>query len=424
MLAGAAPSFTVTSVEEPLDSNVWRRVQGTFQSPLYMTGGGAPGELLRLGPDGLPVNEGDFFTARFRCVIPWSATTDGAGPAAPARPSLYGHGLLGSERETSAGNVRVMANSHNMIFCGTRWTGMEEDDFPTAIDILSEFGQFPKFSERLHQGLLNFLVLGRLMIHPDGLASDPAFQVEGESLVDRSELFYDGNSQGAIAGGALAAFAQDFTRAVLGVPGMNYSTLLRRSIDFDDFNLIFNISYQENFDRTLLINMAQMLWEQAEVSGHVNHITGDTYPNTPPKKILLHMAFADHQTANVSVEVEARSLGAHIHTPALVPGKAVPDVTPYYGIPPIPSYPFDGSALIVWDSGNPAPPVANTAPRLSPADPEWADLSACAQRFGGDPHECPRRQPSAQLQKSEFLKTGGAVVDVCGGEACLAPILP
>ena len=34
-------------------------------------------------------------------------------------------------------------------------------------------------------------------------------------------------------GGSLTALAPDFNRAVLGVPGMNYSTLLRRSVDFD-----------------------------------------------------------------------------------------------------------------------------------------------------------------------------------------------
>ena len=34
-------------------------------------------------------------------------------------------------------------------------------------------------------------------------------------------------------GGALTALAPDLDRAVLGVPGMNYSTLLRRSVDFD-----------------------------------------------------------------------------------------------------------------------------------------------------------------------------------------------
>ena len=36
-------------------------------------------------------------------------------------------------------------------------------------------------------------------------------------------------------GGALTAVAPDFTRASLGVPAMNYSVLLPRSVDFDQF---------------------------------------------------------------------------------------------------------------------------------------------------------------------------------------------
>jgi CBS domain-containing protein len=38
----------------------------------------------------------------------------------------------------------------------------------------------------------------------------------GRSLIDGERLFYDGNSQGGIMGGALTAFAPDYTRAVLG----------------------------------------------------------------------------------------------------------------------------------------------------------------------------------------------------------------
>ena len=48
-------------------------------------------------------------------------------------------------------------------------------------------------------------------------------------------LFYDGNSQGGILGGSLVAVAPDLDRGVLGVPGMNYSTLLRRSVDFEPY---------------------------------------------------------------------------------------------------------------------------------------------------------------------------------------------
>jgi hypothetical protein len=434
-LGDAAPVFTVTSVTEPTpaaDPRTLRDVRGTFEVPNYLTGTGAPGSNLRFGPDGRPQNLGDVFRpdgttpATFRCTVPRSVATDGAPPVHPARPSLYGHGLLGTENEVGAGNVRTMANDHNFVFCATRWYGMESNDQPVAISIITDFSAFPKFPDRLHQGMLAMLFLGRLMIHPDGFAGDPAFQVGGESVIDRSELFYDGNSQGAIAGGALAAIAQDYERAVLGVPGMNYSTMLDRSKDFEDFNNLFLITYQDNRDRQLLLSLAETLWEQAEVNGHATHITADPYPNTPPKKILLHMAFGDHQTANVSVEVEARSMGARLRTPALPPGKVVPDVEPYYGIAPIESYPYDGSALVVWDSGNPPPPVTNTPPPpITAADPDWAQLTACPRNYEGDPHECPRRQPEAQLQKSEFLRSGGAVVDTCGtGLPCLAPLLP
>ena len=83
------------------------------------------------------------------------------------------------------------------------------------------------------------------------------------------------------------------------------------------------------------------------------------------------------------------------------------DMTPYYEIPAIPGFPFAGSAIVVWDSGTPTPPTANVPP-FSP-------------QYGNDPHGKPRANANARLQKSEFLKTNGAVVDVCSGAPCLAP---
>jgi hypothetical protein len=299
---------------------------------------------------------------------------------------------------------------------------MADEDYATALQILADFSNFPKFPERLHQGYLNFLFLGRLMIHPNGFASNPAFQIGGQSLIDRSELFYDGNSQGGIQGGGLAAFAQDYTRAVLGVTGMNFSTLLNRSRDFDDFNLFFEAGYTHNLERHLILSIAEMLWEQAEASGHAAHLTADPYPNTPPKKILMHVALGDEQVTQFSAENEARTIGASLRTPAVSASKFIPDALPFYGIPAIPSYPFDGSAIVIWDSGNPWPIGDDVPPVLDPTSPEWADLLPCAQRYeGGDPHECPRRQPNGRLQKSEFLKTNGAVIDTCNGAPCLAP---
>jgi hypothetical protein len=65
-------------------------------------------------------------------------------------------------------------------------------------------------------------------------------------------------------------------------------------------------------------------------------------------------------------------------------------------------------AIVVWDSGTPPPPDANVPP-----EPDSI--------YGPDPHENPRRQVSARQQKSEFLRTNGTLVEVCGTTPCLAP---
>ncbi len=415
-LGSASPTFTVTKNEtytSDINGNPsaqFRRVEGKFQVPLYLTGTGAPGSRLTQGPDGLPERNPSLdFTASYRCTIPATATA-----ASPARLVLYGHGLLGSESEVGARNIRDITTAYNFVYCATKWAGMSNDDLNTVYQIIVKLSSFPALPDRLHQGFLNFLVLGRAMKHPQGFASNAAFQdAGGQPIIDTSDLFYDGNSQGAIAGGGLAAFAQDYTRAVLGVPGMNYSTLLRRSVDFDEFFRFMSASYPNVYETGLNMALLQMLWDRAETSGHATHVTADTYPGTPAKKILLHVAFGDHQVANVSAEVEARSMAARIHQPALAPGRHHDEQLPddptnqaYFAIDPLPAGPYDGSALIVFDSGTPTPPTAIIPPR--------------PPTYGDDPHETPRRDPNAQLQKSLFMQSGGAVVDTCGGAPCTA----
>ena len=77
------------------------------------------------------------------------------------------------------------------------------------------------------------------------------------------------------------------------------------------------------------------------------------------------------------------------------------DKTPLFGIPRITSYPFNGSAAIVyWDGGNqtPPPPVTNIP-----------------NRGGADPHSFPRKTPPARQQKSDWFQPNGVLMDVCGG---------
>jgi hypothetical protein len=242
------------------------------------------------------------------------------------------------------------------------------------------------------------------MIHPNGFASDPAFQDSmGGSVIDPGAVFYDGNSQGGIFGGTVIAISQDITRGVLGVPGMNYSLLLTRSTDFSGYAAILYPAYPNEMERPLILALAQMLWDRSDPNGYAQHITTNPLPNTPQHKVLMHEAFGDHQVANVTTEIEARTIGASIHQPALIAGRHS-DVNPYFGIPAIPTDPFNGSAMVVWDSGAATPPITNTAPNV-----------------GDDPHSDPRNSPVARQQKSDFLQVGGSVVDVCSGSPCMAP---
>ncbi|GLZ78919.1 hypothetical protein Afil01_37260 [Actinorhabdospora filicis] len=399
-LGGGSPSFTVTSVVDRTpteDPQIAREITGELRVPNYLTApGGPPGSTLRLGADGLPTASGEV-RAAFVCVVPRSAMDH------PARASLYGHGLLGSPNEVRARNVRAMAGEHGFVFCATRWSGMADEDIPYVAGVFADLSRFPAVPDRLQQGMIAFLYLARALAHPGGLSADPAFRApSGRPVYDRRQgVVFDGNSQGGIAGGALMAVATDVRRGVLGVPGMNYSTLLNRSRDFAPFQAVLDRAYPDKLDQQLILAMLQMLWDRGEADGYAAHMTGDPLPGTPRHDVLMHVAFGDQQVATVAAEVEARTIGARAHTPVVAPGRS-PDVRPFWGLRALPWWPYPGSAVVLWDSGAAPPPVTNTPPVTGP-----------------DSHEDPRADPAARLQKAVFLKYG-LVVDVCGGRACTA----
>ena len=425
---GSAPNFLVTQVEnlapcgddgcqDGEDNNIGRRVTGRIAVPCYLNLPGCPpGSRFAYSgpndttPDPLP---GNTMLAEFICNIP-RQQTDGSVP--PARPSLYGHGLLGSADEVGAGNVKAMGQEHNFVFCATPWVGMSQEDIPNVAAILLDLSNFPGLADRAQQSFVNFMYLGRAMIHPQGFNANPAFQVGTipHGVIDTTRLFYDGNSQGGIMGGSLTAVAPDFDRAVLGVPGMNYSTLLRRSVDFDDYAQIMYQTYPNERERPLYLSQIQLLWDRGEANGYAHHMTTDPLPNTPPHTVLMHPAFADHQVTNVAADVEARTIGAAAHDPVLEPGRSF-EKEPLFGIKRFASFPFPGSAIVYFDvgpiragatDGAATPPTTETPPR--PPD------------YGKDPHSAPRSTTHGRVQKSSFLQVNGSVIDVCGGRPCYA----
>jgi hypothetical protein len=464
---GAAPKFTVKKVENNVNSRIARRVTGSFTVPNYLAGGNAcfdpsssdlnctGGVHNRFNYVGATNEDGDLCTivdpgclpaqnpvvpeleTNFTCIIPRAALSDGAATNAqvhPARASLYGHGLLGGASEANQGQLQDFANEHDVVFCATDWIGMATEDVPNVASILADMSNFPTLADRSQQGMLNFLFLGRLLIHPDGFVSDKAFAAtlpkgaKGapastlQPVIDTSALYYDGNSQGGIMGGALTAVAQDFTHATIGVTGMNYSILLDRSVDFATYYAVFSPNYPDRIDQEIIYALMQMLWDRAEANGYALHMTTDPYPKTPAHEVIMHVGYGDHQVANVTAEIEARSIGAYVYEPSLMPGRS-PDVDPHWGLPSVctptatlacdASFPFHGSVIVFWDNcldfdpatcQTPPPPITNMPPDQ-----------------GEDPHEFPRRQAAARLQKSTFFQPNGYVIDVCGGKPCLSP---
>lgn len=395
-------AFTVTGTEYqpgPDSTPGTYRIEGTFTAPSFLTGDGGPGSRLNLGPDDLPEQNGTL-TVPYWCTVPEVAEDE------PARASLYGHGLLGRGSQANSSYVRDVARTQNIAFCGTDYIGMSDGDLGNTVGIIGNLGRFPELPDRNQQGLLNFMILGRLMTDPTGLTAASAFRNDaGEPLIDGSDLAYYGLSQGGIMGGALVAVSPDITRGVLGVPGMNYSTLLERSVDFDPFFAVIAGSYPSALDRMMLVSVIQMLWDRGEGNGYANHMTRDPLPGTPVSEVLLQVAFGDHQVAIAAADVQARTYGAVTNDPPLLEGR-MDDVEDLWGIERIGSWPHDGSSTIYWDSGTPTPPYENVPPRTEDG-------------YGTDPHSDPRKDPDAWHQISEFLKPGGVVVDVCDGAPCI-----
>jgi hypothetical protein len=285
---------------------------------------------------------------------------------------------------------------------------MSSADVPNFKAALADLSNFPSVADRSQQGFVDFMFLGRLLTHPLGAASDAAFRtIAGQPLIRTGELYYDGNSQGAIMGGALTALEPDLQRAVLGVPAMNWSLLLDRSVDwYGQFNDLYRASYTDPIDQEVGLGLLQMLWDRAESDGYVEHMTANPLPDTAPHQVLLQVAFGDHQVSNIASEVEGRSIGALLREPALPAGLHW-SVNPRFGFDTISQFPASGGSYFVYwydpTANDAAPPLVN-----------FPDVA------GKDPHDYPRRDRNAGAQESEFLLTG-KLTDPCHGPCLTTP---
>ncbi len=369
------------------------------------------GMRLRRGADGKPMAQGTR-KAKWWAVVPHTAL-DGT----PHGIVQYGHGLLGLGDQVKGSFNRKIAFDGKLIFFACNWTGMSEPEEAPISQMILDFSDFYMIPEGLHQGMAEALLLGRAM--RERFSGLEQIKTRGV-VVDKSRFCYSGISQGGIYGGTYMALSQDVTRGHLGVPGINYSLLLHRSVDFAPFLAIMSVAYPSALDRQLVLMASQLLWDPVDPQSHFAHMAQSPYKDTPKHEVLLVSAKGDWQVALKSNEVLARS-GVGV---ALMKdyGKKV------WGVDEK-AYPHKGSALVNFDFGNPWPKPGNVPDETvvpgKTCGPGKACLATglCSKDAGGDacdlkdPHGKPRRLDNHNDQMLHFFATG-EVKDVCGGDAC------
>ncbi|MCY1065760.1 hypothetical protein OV090_13355 [Nannocystis sp. RBIL2] len=378
------PAYTLTLVDaEHPDPRIGLYVEGTMTVPLYLDQPG-PGARLVLDDDGLPQQNG---TAEFEftVVIPQSAFTT------PATPLQYGHGLLGSGRQELQLDPRVaFADTYGYALFAVDWIGMAADDSVAIADLVAagDLEQFVTLVDRLHQGILNALLAMRLV--SGALVDDPMLQPMGQPLIDPSERYYHGDSQGGILGATYMALSTDVERGLLGVPGQPYSLLLNRGEAMGELFAPLNSAFPDGLDRQLVLALLQILWDRTEPTGYSHTIRTGNLPGSPPKEILIEVAIGDHQVSTLGAHIMARAIGGIANI--------APENRAIWGIDSA-AAPYTGSAMVEYDFGLAPEPTTN----IPPSD-------------GEDPHAKPRELPGAAQMLDRFLRTG-VVETYCDG-AC------
>ncbi len=419
---GDAPAFVVDQVSDVDGPQIKRRVRGTYTVPCFLSPDCEPGSTMDLDSGRLPQRNGDY-EAKFTCIVPQVGLSGVTPPK--LRPFVFGHGLLGAADQVQGSINPDLAQDHAMIACATDEIGMASEDVGAVVGALSELSQFDTVPDRLQQGLLNELFLARLMFHPDGFGTDPAFQdgdgvtPGGDSVIRTDDVYYMGASQGGIMGGPLTALSPDFIQSALVVGGMNYSTLLVRSSNWPVYGAILGSAYPDELSQPLLLGLIQMLWDRGEPNGYAHVMTDDPPPNTPEHNVSLHVALGDHQVSNFASDVMARTIGMKTNAGA-IDANRWPEYEGLWDVPRIGAgeYPYRGSSVVYWDGGpyrlNPLnlpqeigtepPPYANVPP-----DPDWED-----------PHGAPRGASGPVSMIDTFFQPDGYIEDLCGGQPCRA----
>jgi hypothetical protein len=385
------PELTLKSVQENPNSELLRRIVVTMKVPLYLTVGGhfdGAQPLPRLVLDettGLPKQNG---TMDWDVVIlvPNSVVAAGAKPHGLLQ---NGHGLFGRMTEGNNGYLARMANGWQWIAFSTDFFGFaEEDEALAGLALLGEFEAMASFFERQLQGHVTQLLVMRMMmgrVAKSGISDSNGALLLDPAWIDPGLRAYRGDSQGGIMGAAYMALSTDVTRGLLGEPGMPYSLLLNRSVDWPTYGALLGTSFPNGLDVQIMLSLVQLAWDRTEPGGLAAYVTSDLLPGTPKHDVLLHVAIGDHQVTPFGAHIMARALGAKLLS-SNDPAKPYPRAI--WGIDPVSAPVTDQSVIVEYD--------------FNLSDP----LENLPNTEGCDPHDRVRDLTPSYVQSDRFFRTG------------------
>ena len=250
------------------------------------------------------------------------------------------------------------------------------------------------------------------MIHPQGFAADPAFQLAGHSAIDTARAVLRRQQPGRDLRRLADRGRAGLRRAGARRAGHELLDAAAALVDFDQYaTVLYPRATRDEIERPLLFSLIQQLWDRAEPNGYAQHMTSDPY--------------AEHAGARGPAapggrrppgrQRGRRGRGAHDRRAVLRSpvGRAAPDRAPFFGIPPIGAFPFDGprSFYEPWDAGaafNSLAPNANPSCR----PPRRATRTRTASRAAPRP---PRNCSRSQITCGS---TAPRSTDRCGGGPC------
>ena len=414
-LGSDGPTLVFDEVEEylaeddgsgqPVNPYVALRIKGHVEVPHYLR------QVSFLGIDGWFLNaDADWvITPDGTREAPfWISVPHGALDGTPHGLIKHGHGMFGDGKDAADLGWTRLCGAHPPRECGwfhgrvdqqhqfitfaSDLIGMSAYDEDTYAPLLiSDLTYFPWIGDRLHQGLLEWLLVTRAMKTQLGAMPD---LVERGVVVNAEEVFYWGISQGAIFGPSFVALSPDVQRGVFSVAGVNYISLVERSANFEPFFNFLAAAYPNRHDQVVAEATIQLLWDGTDGVSYIRHVAAEPLPDRQPAQMLVDVTRGDYQVAPVTMEVAARSdlelrVMANYDADRTVP---LVDEQPY---------PHSGSGLINWSFGNAWAHPGNRPPGED--DP--------------DPHEYARHMDAMNRQMAHFFRTG-EIIDVCAGAPC------